>query len=226
MLPLLGAPRPGLRPRPRRHPRGNRGRAAVDLALRRPAAGRASARAAPRARPDPACPGRPARRRGRSGRALAEARHGEPDALVQGPRRRRRDGQGAGARPDHDRLLVHRQPRERGRRAGGRRGPRGRRLLPGRPRAREADRDRRLRRDALQGRRHVRRLQPHHDRALLGGRLGVRQRRPAQLLRRGLEDDRVRDRRAARLADARRRRLADRLRFALHQAEPGLHGAA
>ena len=65
-----------------------------------------------------------------------------------------------------------------------------------------------------------------HDRALLGGRLGVRQRRPAQLLRRGLEDDRVRDRRAARLADARRRRLADRLRLALHQAEPGLHGAA
>ena len=110
--------------------------------------------------------------RARRRRALAQARHREPDALVQGPRRRGRDRQGAGARADDARLLVDRQPRERGRRARRRRGARGRRLLPRRPRAGEADRDRRLRRDALRGRGHLRRLQPADDRALVRARLG------------------------------------------------------
>ena len=85
----------------------------------------------------------------RARRALAEARHGESDALVQGPRRRRRRGEGAGARPHDARLLVDRQPRERRRRARGGRGPRGRRALPRRPRAGEADRDGGLRREDL-----------------------------------------------------------------------------
>ena len=85
------------------------------------------------------------------GRALPEARHGEPDALVQGPRRRRRGREGAGARADDARLLVDRQPRERRRRPRSRRRPRGGGLLPGRPRAGEAGRDRRLRRDDLRG---------------------------------------------------------------------------
>ena len=60
------------------------------------------------------------------------------------------------------------------------------------------------------------------DRARRRGRLGVRQRQPARLLRRGLEDARLRDRRAARLGAARRGRRADRLGLALHEALAGL----
>ena len=48
-------------------------------------------------------------------------------------------------------------------------------------------------------------------------RLGVRQRQHAPVLRRGLEDARLRDRRAARLGDARPLRRADRLGLAVHE---------
>ena len=65
--------------------------------------------------------------------------------------------------------------------------------------------DARLRPDPGRGARHLRRRQP----ALLRDRrqvpLGLRQHQPPALLRRGLEDDRLRDRRAARLAGARPR---------------------
>ena len=47
--------------------------------------------------------------------------------------------------------------------------------------------------------------------------LGVRERQPAPVLRRGLQDARLRDRRAARLGAARPRRRADRLRLAVHE---------
>ncbi len=80
------------------------------------------------------------RRRSASATPVPEARHREPDPLVQGPRRRRRVREGARARTQHARVLVDGQPRERRRSARGRRGDRGRRLLPGRPRAREARR--------------------------------------------------------------------------------------
>ena len=79
-------------------PRVDRGRPAVDLALRRPAAGRGAGRAAPRPGPDAARAGAASRRGARRRRALAQARHRQPDALVQGPRRRRRRAEGAGAR--------------------------------------------------------------------------------------------------------------------------------
>ena len=79
-------------------PRGDRGRPAVALALRAAPARRAARRAAARARADAARRGAPARRGGRRRRALPQARHGQPDALVQGPRRRRRGREGAGAR--------------------------------------------------------------------------------------------------------------------------------
>ena len=59
-------------------------------------------------------------------------------------------------------------------------------------------------------------------RARRRGRVGVRERQPALVLRRGLEDARVRDRRAARLGDARRGRRADRLRRDVHEDRPGL----
>ena len=56
--------------------------------------------------------------------------------------------------------------------------------------------------------------------------VGVRQRERAHLLRRGLEDARVRDRRAARLGSARPRGRADRQRLAAHQDPQGLRRAA
>ena len=63
--------------------------------------------------------------------------------------------------------------------------------------------------NARRGRRQLRRRQPPLRRA--GGRasdVGLRQRQPAAVLRRGLQDPRLRDRRAARLAGARPRRRA------------------
>ena len=57
-------------------------------------------------------------------------------------------------------------------------------------------------------------------------RLGVRERQPAPLLRRGLEDAGVRDRRAARLGAARPLRRADRLGLAVHEDRQGLRGVA
>ena len=57
-------------------------------------------------------------------------------------------------------------------------------------------------------------------------RLGVRQRQPAPVLRRGLEDARLRDRRAARLGDARPHRRAGRLGLALHEDRQGLRRVA
>ncbi len=57
------------------------------------------------------------------------------------------------------------------------------------------------------------------------GGLGGRQRQPAPVLRRGLQDHRVRDRPAAGLADARCRRRAARVGVAVHQARPRLRGA-
>ena len=56
--------------------------------------------------------------------------------------------------------------------------------------------------------------------------VGLRQRQPAPLLRRGLEDARLRDGRAARLGAARPGRLPDRLGLALHQGRPRLPGVA
>ena len=106
--------------------------------------------------------------------------------------------------------------------AGGRARPADLHLRPGRPRAREDHRRGRLRRHGVRGRRLLRRREP----ALLGAgiraALGVRQRQHARLLRRGVKDDRARDRRAARLARARPGRGADRLGLALHQDPAGL----
>ena len=133
LYPLLRPARPGLRlGRAARDgdARADRRRAAVDLALRRPAARLRARRAAARARLDAARAGAAARRGARHRRAVAQARHREPDALVQGPRRRGRRAQGAGARADDALVLVDREPRRRRRRASGRRGARGRRLLP------------------------------------------------------------------------------------------------
>ena len=120
LRPLLRAARARLRPR---RARATRPASRSRRARRRSGATRRCCRSAP---PEPAllAPGlhaarrrAAARGRARRRRALPEARHGQPDALVQGPRRRRRLREGAGARARDARVLVDRQPRERGRRA-------------------------------------------------------------------------------------------------------------
>ena len=229
LLPLLRPARPGVRPgraAPHRDPRVDRGGAAVALALCAPAAGRASHGAAPAGRLDAARPRAAARGGARARRALAQAGHGEPDALVQGPRRRRRHREGRRVRADDDRLLLHGQSRERRRRARRSGGARRRRALPGGSRAGEADRNGDLRGADLRGRRELRRLQPADDRALVRARLGVRERRPALVLRRGLEDAGLRDRRAARLDVPRRGGRADRVGRDVLEGAPGLQRAA
>ena len=226
---VLGPARARLRPRrapPAADPRADRRRPALALALRRAPAGGDPGRAEARARPDPARQRAPARRGDRAARALPQARHGEPDPLLQGPRRRGRMRQGAGARTRHARLLLDREPGRRRRSAGRRRGARGCGLLPRRPRAREAAADGRIRRDDLRGARQLRRLQPPDRRALVRAPVGVRQRRPPLLLRGGLEDGRVRDRRAARLGAARRGRRPRRLGRAARQDRARLRRAA
>ena len=56
--------------------------------------------------------------------------------------------------------------------------------------------------------------------------VGVRQRQPAPVLRRGLEDPRLRDGRAARLDAARPGRLPDRVGLAVHEDRPRLQRVA
>ena len=147
----------------------------------------------------PLVPRRPAGRAARPARGLGQERRRQPDALVQGPRRRRR-ARARASSATRRRLRLDRQPGERRRRA--RRGRRAGvlRLHPVRPRGAEDPRDRRLRHDA--GRRQgnyddVNRLctelSGERDWAFVNVNM-----RP--VLRRGLEDARLRDRRAARLA--------------------------
>ena len=175
-------------------------RPAVPVALRSAPAGGDPGRPQAPTGPDPARPGAPAGRGDRRARALAQAGHGQSHAFVQGPRRRRRVREGPGARAPDTGLLLDREPRGRGRGAGRRRRARCRGVLPGRPRAREAALHGGVRSDDLRGPRELRRLQPPDRRALLRAALGVREREPALLLRRGLQDGCLRDRRAARVA--------------------------
>ena len=112
----------------------------------------------------------------------------------------------------------------------GRRGRRPRRAAVGRrdpvgPRGRQGHHDRRLRRDAGRRRGHLRRRQPavlRDRRRGVGGQLGVRQHQPPGVLRRGLQDRRLRDRRGPRLAAALADRLAGRVRVAAHQGGQGV----
>ncbi len=100
------------------------------------------------------------------------------------------------------------------------------RLRAREPGGAEAPRDRRLRDEPGRRPRQLRRREPPLHRALRGAALGVREREPAPLLRRGLQDSRLRDRRAARLDASRPRRLPDRLGLALHEDRSRLRGVA
>ncbi len=203
------------------------GRLERHLAIRRlPSVHGTPARPA-RAGADAVGQGRPPRRAARPGRGLDQERRRQPDPLVQGPGCRGRRRQGPGARLRDRRLRLDREPRQRGRRP--RRGCR-----PGllRLRARRTSRSRSCSRPAIYGTNLIGVNGNYDDVNRLctelaaDAPLGLRQRQPAPLLRRGLEDARLRDRRAARLDAARPRRLADRLGLALHQARPRLPGVA
>ena len=242
LRPLLRAARGRLRPRrpgaPTPHQLRRRIQAgpAEHLALRGLPAARAAARPVrprvlarrPARRLHAADPRRPARRAPRPARGVGQERRREPDALVQGPRRlRRRRTRARELGFDVARLRLDRQPRQRGRR------PR-RRARHASPTSssRPTSRSRRSSRPASTARTSSRSSGNYDDvnrlcTELSGEReLGVRQRQHAPVLRRGLEDARLRDRRAARLADARPRRRADRLGLAVHEDRQGLRGVA
>ena len=96
---------------------------------------------------------------------------------------------------------------------------------PGQPGAGQGPRRHDLRRE---GRRHQGQLRPRQPALLadrLPVRLGLRERQPPALLRRGVEVDGLRDRRGPRLADARPRRRADGRRQPDRQAPQGVQGA-
>ena len=209
------------------HARATRSRARVDLALRRPAPRRGPGGGTPRAGLDAARPGAAAGRGARGRRALAQARHGEPDPLVQGPRRRGGRAQGAGARASTTLscsstgnlagAVAARAAAE---------GLEAAVFVPADLEPEKLARGRGVRADDLRRRRTLRPLLAALGRAVVRAAVGLRQRQPPLVLRRGLEDDRLRDRRAARLARARRRRDPDRLRCAVPQGRAGLRGPA
>ena len=135
-------------------------------------------------------------------------------------------GEGARAGLRGGGLRLHRQPRQRRGRARRRGRPGVVRVRARRPRGAEDPRHRRLRHQPGGRERQLRRRQPALHGAVGRARLGVRERERPPLLRRGLEDARLRDRRAARLRAARPRGGAGRLRLAVHQDRPRLRGVA
>ena len=192
-----------------------------------PGPSRARPRARPAGRLHAADPRRPPRRAPRPRRGLGQERRRQPDALVQGPRRLRRRRRARASSASTSLACASTGNLANSVAAHARRARHGvLRLHPGRPRGAEDPRDRRLRDEPRRGQRQLRRRQPALHRALRRARLGVRQRQHAPVLRRGLEDARLRDRRAARLGDARPRRRADRLGLAVHEDRQGLRRVA
>ena len=182
--------------------RHDRGPPARDLALPGAAAGRRTARAWPQCRLVAAPEGLEDRSRARRRAAVAQGRHPKPNSVVQGPRRRGRSGPRSHVRLRHPRLCVDGQSRRCNRRGGGGGRPARLRVRTRRPRAGEDQPCPRLRGDRRPHRRHVRRAQSPVSRSGRRGRLGLRQRQPAAVLRRRQQDAGPRDRGAARLAPA------------------------
>ena len=146
----------------------------------------------------PLGPRRKPRQGTRRPRGLHQKRRRQPShALVQGPRSRRRFVQSARVRLRYRRLRLHRQFGELRRRPCRRRQVQVLHLHPARSGAGKSDRHPRLRLDGSLSQRQLRRSEP----PLLGSgrqvRLGTRQRQPAPVLRRRLQDLRLRNRRAA-----------------------------
>ena len=176
----------------------------------------------------PADPGRPPGRGAGRRRAVDQERRGQlPDALVQGPRRRR----GAVARPCEfgfktvgcastgnlaNSVAANAAAA----------GLEAYILDPGRPGAGQDPRHQRStapRSSRVDG--HLRPGQPPLLADRLQVRLGLRQRQPPAVLRRGVEDDGLRDRRGPRLAAPAPRRLPDGRRQPDRQDPQGVQGA-
>ena len=160
-------------------------------------------------------------------RGVDEERHPQPDELVQGPgglrsRWARRSSSGSRSRPAR-RPATSPTP-----------SPRTRRtpacvsyvFIPAEPRTGQDRHHGDLQRQRRCDRRQLRRCQPPVRGARRAVRVGVRERQHAALLRGGIEDPRVRDRRAARMAGPRPCRRAGRERIAAHQDPEGFPGAA
>ena len=200
------------------------GRTALAVALQRlPARADAAARGVAVGM-DAAAACRPARRAARPARAVDQERRGQPDALVQGPRRVRRARSRPRARVSDRSVRVHRQPGQRGGSPRGGRRTRVLRVHPARPRGAEGARDRRLRHQPRVGARQLRRRQPAVHRAVGRARLGIREHQHAAVLLAGVQDARVRDRRAARVRAARPGGGPDRVWVAVHEDRARVRG--
>ena len=182
----------------------------------------------PRRRDDPARAGRPPRSRARARRALDQGRHRQPDRILQGPRRLGRPHQGPRARLQGRRLRVDRATSP----TPSRRTPRG----PGCSRSSSSpatSRRAKIVTTAVYGGLVVAVDGNYDDVNRLCAELasdrpgmGVRERQRPHLLRRGLEDPRLRGRRAARLGGSRPRRRPDRLGQPADEDRQGIPGAA
>ena len=173
---------------------------------------------------DAAAARRPAGRAPGPPGGLDQERRRQPDALVQGPGRVDRAGPRPRAGLRDDRLRLDGQSGQRRGRPLGRGGAGVLRVHPLQPRGAEGPRHRGLRDQPGRRARQLRRRQPPLHRALRRARVGVREHQHAPVLRRGLQDARVRDRRAARLGAPRPGGRADRLGLAVHQDRPRLYG--
>ena len=167
---------------------------AIDVALPRAAADRRRADGRHAGRLHAAGQGGSARQGARHPRALRQERHGQlPHAFVQGSRRLRRAEPRARARLQDRRLRLDRQSRQlRRRQCRERRAEK----LRAHPRRSRAGQSARLARLWHERRRHPRRLrsgQPPLLRDRRQIRLGLCEREPAPVLRRGLEVDGLRD---------------------------------
>ena len=213
------------RHRPRDEPRTDRGRSRELVAVRRSASGRVRSFGRSRHRLHAARARRPARGGARPGRGVDQERHRNPtnsfkDRVVSIALSKALEfGFKVAA------CAVDRQPRELGRGARRARRVAQLRVHPVEPRAGQGRHHVGLRRQRRRDRGQLRRRQPAVRRARRHLRLGVRERQHAPVLRRGLQDARVRDRGAARLAGSRPRGRSRRERIAAHQDPEGLPGA-
>ncbi len=207
-----------------------RGAPAEHLALRGAAPDRRRTRAGARRAvlgPHAADPRRAPRRRARDrqpvpqGRLLAAA-----ELLLQGPRRVDVDRAPAREGQERDRLRLDRQRRHRRRLAGGQGRRRGLRRVPEPPRGDQGARRDGARREGVPGRGQLRRSQPPQPRGRRSDRHGLREHHAAPVLRRGREDGRLRDRRAARLERARAHPQPGRRRDAVIAHAQGARRAA
>ena len=157
-------------------------------------------------------------------RGLRQGRRQLPShPLVQGPRRRRRPHEGEGVRVRYGRLRLDGEPRQLGRRPGRPSRTQAGRLHPRGSRDGEGHRLPHLRSPGRGRGGELRPGQPPLQRDRIEVQLGVRQHQPAPVLRRGIEDHRLRSGRTARLADPGSYRRPRGVRLPLDEGMEGLH---